>query len=87
MKEVTVKQRENAPPIPTEVIADEIRAISQGIKKLRDGRLSERALIVLITHATPTVGYAKVSGKTVKAVLEGMESLERVYLKKPNANT
>lgn len=69
-------------PIPVEVLAQSIKAISDGIKKLRSGPLTDTALILLIQHASPTVGYQKVTIKHVRAVLDGMESLERTYLKK-----
>lgn len=76
-------------PVATEVIAEAIVAISQGVKKMLAGPLNESALILLITNATPSVGrgYRKtvVSARAVKAVLAGMESLEREYLKPKKA--
>ncbi len=84
MKQITVKQDENT-PVATEVLATEIVAISAGIKKLRAGRLTDRALFLLIQHAAPTVGKynaSKVGIAEIKAVLEGMESLEATFLKK-----
>lgn len=80
---VTVKQDE-VKPVPVEVLADSIVAISDGVKKLRSGRLNDRALMLLIQHAAPNVGgrynQGQVPMKHVRAVIEGMESLERVYL-------
>lgn len=75
MRAVTVKQTEEE--IPTEVMASAIVSISQGIKKLRSGRLKDRALYLLIQHAAP----GTISIKTIKAVIEGLESLQKNYVK------
>jgi len=77
-------------PVPVEIIADSIVSISDGLRKLRAGRLNDRALILLIQHASPMAGAGRlrkpISAKEVRAVLEGIESLEREYLKpKPKA--
>lgn len=69
-------------PVPVEVIAADIQAISQGIKKLRQGPLNDNALYLLIQHAAPTVGQRPVSKQQIKAVLAGIEALESEYLKK-----
>lgn len=73
-KDVTVTQGE--PPIPAEVLADSIVAISAGIKKMRAGRLGDRAVIVLLKDATG------VSQRDIKLVIDGMASLEAMYLRK-----
>lgn len=80
---VSVKN-DSEKPIPTEVIADSIVAISEGIKKLRSGRLNDKALLLLIQHASPQLlaPYRKVGITEIKAVIEGMESLESTFLKK-----
>lgn len=85
MKKVKVIQDE-AKPIATEVIADAIVAISDGIKKLRSGRLNDKALFLLIQTASPARNnnYQKVGIYEVRAVLEGIESLESTFLKKKN---
>lgn len=84
-KTVKVVQQPEA-EVPTEVLADAIVAISQGIKKLRTGRLNDDALEMLIAYATPPVGKAypkkQISKREVRAVLAGIEALERTYLKK-----
>ena len=82
---VLVKQDEKE-PIMAEVLAAEIIAISAGIKNLRNGRLNDRALFLLIQHAAPQTG-AKFNKKplsmsAIKAVFDGIESLEHEYLKK-----
>ena len=72
--------------IPIEVIAESIKAISEGIRKLRSGSLNDKALVLLIQNAAPChggkYGISKMSMKDVRAVLEGIESLEATYLKK-----
>lgn len=82
MKDVKVIQNEKE--VPTEIIAESILAISEGIKRLRNGMLNDKALVLLIQHAAPSVKYngGKLSATEVRAVLDGMESLERAYLTK-----
>lgn len=67
----------NRMPIAEEVLAKSVKDIADGVRALRSGRLNDRALILLIQNAAP----AKLSAKTVRAVLEGMASLEKEYLK------
>lgn len=85
-KKLTVRQTEDV--VPTEVLAASIVAISAGIKKLRSGRLNDRALFLLIQHASDPVKKGKYSKSppsigTIKAVLDGIEGLEKMYLRKP----
>lgn len=87
MKKIIVKQP--VPPadeVPTEILADSIVAIAAGMKKLRSGRLNDRALFLLIQDAAPTTGgkYARspLSIKNIRAVFDGIESLEQTFLKK-----
>lgn len=61
--------------IPTEVIATQIKDISDGIKQMRNGRLNDKAIIYLIMKSSGQ-NYG-----TVKAVLDGMQNLEREFLK------
>ncbi|MGM4891223.1 hypothetical protein [Tardiphaga sp. 839_C3_N1_4] len=82
MKKVIVKQT-GPNEIPTEVMANAIVAISEGIKKLRSGRLNDKALYLLIQHAAPTgQNYGKISQREIKSVLEGIDALSATYLKK-----
>jgi hypothetical protein len=85
VENIVVKQDEQK-PVPLEVLAESIKAISDGVRKLRAGPLNEGALILLIVHASPPWGRSynrkKVTAKEVRAVLAGMESLEKQYLKK-----
>lgn len=81
-KEIKVTQNEEA-PIAVEVIADSIKGISEGIKKLRSTKLNDKGLFILIHHACgSTYANPRPSVKTIMTVLEGIESLERTYLKK-----
>lgn len=79
MKKIIVKQ-ELEKEVSTEVLADAILAISQGVKKLRGGKLNDNALFLLIQHAAPNVKRLPISMKTIKAVFEGIDSLAGTYL-------
>lgn len=81
--EVAVKQVEGA-TVTVEVLATSIQAIADGMKRLLAGKLNEKALILLIQHAAPQVGRfppKPISQKEIKAVLHGIASLQREYLK------
>jgi hypothetical protein len=62
--------------LPTEILADDIRAVAEGVTKLLAGSLTERTLCLLIADASKGV-----SPKHVKAVLLGMSLLQSVHLK------
>lgn len=74
---VVVKQTPDA-EVPTEVLAESIVAISQGVKKLRAGRLNETALVLLLQHACKGV----VSRNHIKCVLDALQDLERLYVRR-----
>jgi hypothetical protein len=74
-KMLVLKQPEGVPPIPTEVLAAHIKHISDGVGKIRSGRLNEKALLLLVSHAS---GVAQ---RDVRAVLDSLADLERTYLK------
>lgn len=82
---VKVIQGDVEKPIPIAVIAADIKAISEGIRKLRSGPLNDAALVLLIQNAAPMVGgkynRARVGVQEIRAVLMGIEDLERTYLK------
>jgi hypothetical protein len=65
-------------PVPVEILAKDIQAISAGIKKLLAGPLNERALVLLIQDASPTV----LTQRHIKAVIAGLGSLEATFLKR-----
>lgn len=82
MKMVRVTQ-DPEKPVPVEVIAESITSMADGIRKLRAGPLKDSALFILIQRACPGVGRfkQKPSMGHVRAMLEGIESLESEYLK------
>ncbi len=88
MAKIAVKQSEDkTKEVATEVMASSIVAIAEGMRKLRSGRLNDKALFLLIQSAAPSVGgrggYAPISIKDIKAVFEGIDSLESTFLRKP----
>lgn len=74
-------------PIPVDVIASSIVAIADGVKKLNASKLTQRALVLLITDACPPINQGhprvRITQSQVKAVLAGMSSLEAQFIKKP----
>ena len=54
--------------------------------KLRSGRLNDRALFLLIQDAAPATGgkynHSRVGIPAIKAVLEGIDSLDKNFLRK-----
>lgn len=87
-KEVIVKQDEQN-PVPVEVLASSIKAISEGVRKLLAGPIKTDTLILLIQHASQKVGgrYSKhhVGYREIKSVLDGIESLAESHLKPKKA--
>ena len=83
---VKVVQKDELKPMPVEVIAESIKAIAEGIRKVRNGPLNDKALLLLIQHAAPNTGgrynQSKIGLTEIRAVIEGIESLEATYLKK-----
>lgn len=61
---------------PAEIIADSVVAIAEGIRKLRAGRLNDRAIVLLINDVC---GVAK---RDIKLVLDSITSLDSTFLKK-----
>ena len=60
--------------IPTEVLAASIKEIADGMRKIRAGKLNERALLVLLHDATG------IRIPAIREVLEGLENLDKRYL-------
>lgn len=82
-KLVALKQPQPpADEVPTEVIADALVRISEGIAKLRSGRLNDKALVLLIQHACPSQDRPSIS--TIRTVLDAVENLRGEYVKKPS---
>lgn len=63
-------------PIPTEIIADNIVHISQAMKKIDEGRLSRRAIILLIKDQAPSCAIG-----AIEEVLRALRDLERIYVR------
>jgi len=72
-KDVVVKQ-DMEEEVPAQVLASAILEVSEGFKKMKRAGLTERA-IVLLLHDASGVGKPM-----VRAVLDGLDSLERLYL-------
>lgn len=69
--------------VTTTVLANAIVAISEGVRKLQSSRIADRTLYLLIADAVPSYGRNQTVGvREVKAVLEGIASLEARHLKK-----
>ena len=63
------------PETPAEVLASSIVEIAAGMKVLRSTRLSDKALVLLISN---TSGQSQ---KAVRQVLSALEDLETTWLK------
>jgi hypothetical protein len=80
MAKVSVKQPEPpAEEIPAEVIASAIVSISEGMRVLRNSRLTEEAILLLVQNAMPVKD--RPSRKQIQATLHAMGDLRRIYLK------
>lgn len=66
-------------PLPHEILESAIVAISEGVTKLRMGRLKDSALCLLIQQSCATAD--RPTQKQIKAVLDALVDLERAYLK------
>lgn len=81
MTQVVVKQPE--PPkdeVPVEIIADSIVTISNALKKLRSGRLNDKALMLLIQQAMPQ--KHRVTVKQIRLIFDSIDALSATYLKR-----
>lgn len=63
--------------IPAEVIATATEEIAAGMKRLNSTRLTRRAIVTLL-HASCS---GNVNKGTIEVVLDGLEGLERTWLK------
>lgn len=61
--------------IPVEILAKSIKEISDGMKAMRSGRLNDRAIVTLLQKITGE------SATTIFRVMDGLENLEREFLK------
>lgn len=74
-KKKTEIKMELVPEDTVELMSTQIREISISMKKLREGKLNEKALLLLVANASGQAQWI------VKAVMNGMESLEKQFLK------
>lgn len=68
-------QKPNAEAVPDEVIAQSLVEISAGMKRMRDGKLSNKAWLVLLKHSTGE------TFETLENVIKGIDNLSRDYVK------
>lgn len=71
-----------ADEVPTEIIADALVRIADGVTRLRSSRLNDKALLLLIQHACPAADRPSIG--TIRTVLSAVENLKAEYLKKPS---
>lgn len=63
------------PERTAEVIADDIASIAEGVRKLRAGRLTDKALVLLLSEASG------VNRSNCFQVLDALATLDKKYLK------
>lgn len=78
-RKLNVKPDEND-PVPVEILTSAIRDTAEGMRRLRRGALNDRAIILLVSHSIPS--ERRPTLKQIEDVLDGVEGLERNYLKK-----
>lgn len=79
-KALTVVQPKGEERVSNQVLAQEIRALGEGMRALLEGGLTEDAVVVLVASAIPA-SYG-ISEKTVRTVLfQGLGQLEKKYLR------
>lgn len=79
---MTIKHNE-AMSVPTEILADSIVTVAQGMRRLLNGALGENALILLVQDAAG--GRNAISQEDVKKVLRSAARLDELYIRKPKA--
>ncbi len=70
-----------------ETIANEIKSLAEGVRKLRSGRLNDKALVILLQEAATPVSYGfrttrKVGKPEIRSVLDALNNLDLYFLKK-----
>ena len=63
------------PERSAEVIADDIKAIAEGVRKIRAGRLNQKALVLLLSSARG------VNQSQCILVLDALATLDKKFLK------
>lgn len=72
---VIVSQSPTKYPIPTEVIAQAVADIADGVKKINAGNLNRKGLLILLSHASG------VPQRECKKVIDSLGDLGKRYLK------
>lgn len=75
--QVKVIQKEDSPAIAAEVTAQAIQEISTAMKKLRAGKLKDKAIALLIRGSVPQW----ISMGQIKIIMDALENLEKEYCK------
>lgn len=73
-KKVKIIQDEKT-PVPADVLATDILKMSAAIKKLNEGQLNEKAVLVLLANSTG------LTQRVIKTVLDGINDLAKDYTK------
>lgn len=73
---IVITQKENEDPISTEILAQSIKEIAEGFKRIERSSLNRRALLVLLKDASGE------SMNTIEKVLNALDNLEKLYTKK-----
>ena len=76
MKKAKIVQEEGQ-EIPAEIIAQSIVNIAKSMEAIGKTRLTRKALVALIYD------QSKISKRTIELVLNNLEAMEQVWLKKP----
>lgn len=81
MKKAPTKAELRAAAERCDDIAEAIKSIASGVRKLLDGQLNERAIVLLIYDACPPDSKGKKLGKTmINNVLDTIAVLDEMYL-------
>lgn len=75
MNNCKIAQAPGHEEVPTEIIAQSIKDISDAMKKINSGRLKQDAIVVLLQDVT------RLPKKHIKMVLDAMECLQSIFLK------
>lgn len=78
-KAISVKQ-DPAQAVPTEVLAQSIVTIAEGVRKLRRGSLTDSALFLLVQAAAP--GRRRMSLEDIRTVFAGIDNLDAQFIRK-----
>jgi len=76
MSKIVVKNKDEENPVPVEIIAESIEKIAKAMQIINSTRLTRRAIITLIHD------HSKVSKKQIEVVLNNLDRLEEIWLKR-----